>query len=72
MLILILVNVHYLQNIVFSFEGSMIKITPCQIRTTQDSPPSRSGEGGFPLKNTGDGSIYIPPKLQNLMLMVIL
>ena len=39
MLILILVNVHYLQNIFFSFEGSMIKITPCQIRTTQDSPP---------------------------------
>ena len=31
-----------------------VKITPCQIPTSQNFPSS-------PLKNTGDGSIYIPP-----------
>ena len=43
----------------------MVRITTCQIPTTQDFPPSYWG-GFFPLKNTGDGSIYIPPKLQRV------
>ena len=60
-------------NILFLVLGvQMVKITPCQIRTTQDSSSSRWEEGAFPLKKTGDGSIYIPPKLQNFMLMIIL
>ena len=73
MLILILMNVHYLQNIVFSFGGSN-----GQNHSLSDShhprfPILTLGEGGFPLKKTGDGSIYT--YLQNFkifMLMIVL
>ena len=54
----------------------MVKITPPQIPTTQDSPSSRWGRGGggegFPIENTGDESLYIPPKFQNFMLLITL
>ena len=53
----------------------MVKTTPPQIPTTHDSPSSRWGRGGgegFPIENTGDESIYIPPKFQNFMLLITL
>ena len=73
MLILILMNVHYLQNIAFNFEGSN-----GQNHSLSDSHyprfPILSPEesGGVPLESTGGGSIYINLKLQNFMLMIIL
>ena len=62
----------------------MFKIIPCQISTTQESPSSCGGERGggggggggwqgVPLKkHVYTYSIYLPPKPQNFMLMIIL
>ena len=66
MLISILINVHYLQNIVSSFQED----SNGQNHSLSDSHQPRFPTlllGGFsPVKNTGDGSIYIPPKLQRV------
>ena len=66
MLILILINVHYLQNIVFSFQedsnGQNYSLSNCHHPRF-----ATLLLGGFsPLKNTGDRSIYISPKLQRV------
>ena len=42
MLILVLINVQYIHNVVFSFEKSlMFKFTPCQTPTPDKPHPSR-------------------------------
>ena len=66
MLISILINIHYLQNIFFSFQED----SNGQDHSLSDSHQPRFPTlllGGFsPVKNTGNGSIYIPPKLQRV------
>ena len=63
MLILILIDVHYLQNIVSSFQ----EYSDGQNHSLSDSHYPRFPTGGIaPLKNTGDGRIYIPSKLQRV------
>ena len=66
MLILILINVHYLQNIFSSFrEDSNGRNHSLSDFHYPRFPTLPVGEF-LPLKNTGDGSIYIPAKLQRV------
>ena len=72
MLILAFINFCYLQNIVFSFEEGSNGQNQ-SLSDSQQPKISHPPTGEFsPLKNSGDGSIYIPSEHHNFMLMIIL
>ena len=66
MLISILINIHYLQNIVSSFQVDSNGQNHSLSDSHQPRFPTLLLRGFSPVKNTGDGSIYIPPKLQRV------
>ena len=63
MLILILINVHYLHDVVFSFGEGSNGQNHFLSHSHHPRFPILLLDGFSPLKNTGDGSIYISPKL---------
>ena len=64
MLILILINVHYLHNDVFSFGEGSNGQNHFLSHSHHPRFPIPLLDGFSPLKNTGDGSIYISPKVR--------
>ena len=66
MLISILINIHYFQNIVSSFQENSNGQNHSLSDSYQPRFPTLLLEGFSPVNNTGDGSIYIPPKLQRV------